>query len=151
MILINEIRIGLIFRLKVGPLYKKDTPLKEIGREDLILLGNRGEPWLNEEYKPVPITPEILESCGFVKSKRRYGPLGYRGESIVERDVFTKYKDPDREIKKMEILYGNIERGKKGFKFGKTQVLYFHQLQNIYFSLFAEEITIEVTKGYVIW
>lgn len=72
-------------------------------------------------FSPIPLTPEILEKCGFVK----YEPMMYRlkeGWHWIAVDTNS--------------LYIN----------GKQVVLieYLHQLQNLYFALTGEELTINL-------
>ena len=84
----------------------------------------------NGEYKPIPLTPEILEKCGFDN-------VGLVAYSIKISDY--------------SMLVGN----KTGFelvsrvndKINVVPVLempHLHQLQNLYYALTGEELTIEL-------
>lgn len=86
-------------------------------------------------YEPVPLTPEILEQCGFVKSE---------------------YKDFDHPVLKCRwvsktIVGTNIKpflRFDSMTKLDKpsTDVYYVHQLQNLYYSLTGQELEIKIPQ-----
>jgi hypothetical protein len=124
MIPVNELRIGN----KVLVKYKED----EVGYgEDVIstiesiqsqkVRIKEDEYWHRcEDIEGVVLTSEILEKCGFVKQngypyKFLYGYLRLRNSVF-----FFKYHDIEIEI------------------------LYLHQLQNLYFALTGEELNIQL-------
>lgn len=76
-------------------------------------------------FNPIPLTPEVLEKCGFdyTESLHRLGELeiGYDNEDFMLMQYSLRYK-------KAIIL----------------KVKYLHQLQNLYFALTGEELTINL-------
>jgi hypothetical protein len=69
------------------------------------------------DFDPIPLTPEILEKAGFEK-----GLNGYFFRGGVEYNL------------KRHMLEG----------FGYCEILYVHQLQNLYYALTGEELNIEL-------
>lgn len=84
--------------------------------------------WDLKDCSPIPLSPEILEKCGFVK-KGRYA-IGVGGYQV--------------------FVNGRIEllQPKKGgpyiLAFHEVKIAYLHQLQNLYFALTGEELTINL-------
>lgn len=81
----------------------------------------------NSEYKVIPITPEWLESFGFVKEGRHYA-MG------VHQRLFSGL---------MKLTFnGKLQMWV--FSVGKhsdiTRVEFVHQLQNLYYALTGEEL-----------
>lgn len=79
------------------------------------------------DLTPIPITPEILERCGFSQFKTsvwRNGRLQWVGSL-----VYLKNEDTD------ECYYI------------PTIVDYLHQLQNLYYSLTNQELTFKTTNN----
>lgn len=68
----------------------------------------------------IPITPEILEKCGFEKIAGNYE----KGEIVLGH--------------KMEVLLYNGEQGESPIKLDHINSL--HQLQNLYFALTGTEL-----------
>ncbi len=79
-----------------------------------------------EQYSPIPLTSDILDKCGFVK----------------EYDVYSKSA--------FEIANVTDGNGNKSFVLlnGKNPAsvcfYHLHQLQNLYFALTGEELTIKL-------
>jgi hypothetical protein len=72
---------------------------------------------------PIPLTTEILEKCGF------------------ERDTVTKtevYRFP-----KLSLMRG-LDNEYRFFDIKSAPIKYLHQLQNLYFALTGEELTINL-------
>lgn len=90
-------------------------------------------PHSQNEYSPIALTPEILEKCGF---ERDAG--GWRVK--VSEHLFLYWGEMER-IVRMCFLGGEfsypIYLKKPVYHFQ-----YFHQLQNLYFALTGEELTI---------
>jgi len=80
------------------------------------------------ELKPIPLTPEILEKCGFYKSKTEWIKRTEEDPFIIEFFEFTK-----------AFHYTGGEGVRLGIG-GK----YLHQLQNLYFALTGDELTIKL-------
>lgn len=104
---------SLAKELRIGNIVMRHNDLGQL--EDVILL-----PGMIVEcsefpdlYKPIPLTPELLENFGFV--------LGARIEILVEQG---------EHLTRRIILDGYDNGGLK----------YLHQLQNMYFALTGEEL-----------
>lgn len=86
----------------------------------------------NGWFKPIPLTEDILLKCGFKKEKvssyggadmwQGMGAYSYNGEWIFSGDYRCLH------------LVGYFN----------TQINYLHQLQNLYFALTGEELTIKL-------
>jgi hypothetical protein len=76
-----------------------------------------------QDYQPIELTPEILEKAGFEPYKYYSDTMSYK------RDWFIWTK-------------GWFQ---KGIKILNEDVKYLHQLQNLYFALTGEELTIDAT------
>ena len=83
---------------------------------------------------PIPLTPEILEKCGFEKEQRS----DYDGEYFY---VWIKNGvDIHEGNNSKEFNYATYVKGAQcSFKSG-IGVKYLHQLQNLYFALAGEEL-----------
>ena len=77
-----------------------------------------------EKIKPIPLTEEWLLKFGFEKKLR------YAGITVFY-------------IKSFELKYSH---GSDIFIYDKTLIKYVHSLQNLYFALTGEELTIKTTK-----
>lgn len=75
-----------------------------------------------DQYKPIELTEEWLLKFGFTRQ-----PWGLVIGSLL-------FKDKNHECKELTLEIGN------GFR---TTVKYVHQLQNLYFALTGEELTIK--------
>lgn len=85
-------------------------------------------------YKPIPLTPEILEKCGLVKTyesrhrttfdadKYGHGEIGIVIYHIMYAGMYFRYYSEVKEI----------------------PCKYVHQLQNLYFALTGEELTVNL-------
>lgn len=85
--------------------------------------------WPEEWFSPIPITPEILEWCGFTLSKwpnryEKHVPLMNYNLYIEDGKLFLDCMDS----------YYNEEL---------EHISNLHQLQNLYFSLTGEELQIK--------
>lgn len=92
---------------------------------------NTDEAWANDKIDPIPLTPEVLDKCGFKYVDMMFGgPL----------DVIQYW------IKDCII----IERGGKVCLLNNKEELlqadckYLHQLQNLFFALCGTELTINL-------
>jgi hypothetical protein len=90
-----------------------------------------------DEFEPIPLTPEILEKCGFEKSKEEVYGEEYLGLKLYNG------------ICRYEICFfpGNtftsISLFHKGELIGRTWE-YLHQLQNLYFALTGQELNVKL-------
>lgn len=92
-------------------------------------------------YAPIPLTPEILEKCGFVKEElfdkfegREY--IFYKRSLLINGDQqYLLYSNDSDNI--MEICVN-------GSYAAAPKIKYIHQLQNLYFELKGEELDIKL-------
>jgi hypothetical protein len=79
------------------------------------------------EPEPIPLTPEILEKCGFV---------------IIEQGRLCVW------FEDFELCQLNSDKNKLGLywceHYTGVSIEYLHQLQNIYFALTGEELNIKL-------
>jgi hypothetical protein len=83
-------------------------------------------------FEPIPLTPEILEKCGFDKLRRLY--------------LKSKWYDyPENNKPKLTAINNNeFEISRSGLGSFHPECRYLHQLQNLYFALTGEELTIDL-------
>ena len=115
MIQVNELRIGNWLLYSDGFDKKMVQVDSEIMFEACCL--NKD---FNRTKKPIPLTPEILEKCGFGRNDNYYsnGKMEFKVESLrIGMDV---YMVPN-------ALYC-------------SSIQYLHQLQNLFFALTGEEL-----------
>lgn len=118
MIKLNEIRVG---NWLLDWNTNKPFQLKRVHFE-----------FFSPHHKPIPLTPEILEKCGFVKDEHIQQEFSYilKGASRIS---FVYYK--------ANPSCFSIEQDEKMIDFASGRCKYLHQLQNLYFSLTGEELT----------
>jgi hypothetical protein len=116
----NELRIGNWYQNHKGE-YQQITPrffsslAGGLSWEDQKAAGYSE---LSGYFHPIPLSPEILEKCGF---KDEYGNGRYYF------DGFEYYN------------------GKLWFRTAEIKIQYLHQLQNLYFALTGEELEVNLT------
>lgn len=119
----NELRVGnLIYTFDTDYQYGPDNQflfkIKEIGN---CLYSEDSSAGFDEIY-PIPLTPEILEKCGF---KGNYPSIGILGDGPI---LEIYYKD------------GGLFFVGSEFTYNEPKIQYLHQLQNLYFALTGEEL-----------
>jgi hypothetical protein len=134
MVKANELRIGnwfyynnalkRIVAITSGNTVKLNTLPKMI--EDDIL-----------ELIPIPLTPELLENCGFIRSGCLNDTVYWNEQARISYS-FGNYAYPSEDL-----------RSKPHVEIGRQQIypkrlMYLHQLQNLYFSLTNQELTIHL-------
>lgn len=121
MIAANELRIGNWVNYIMEDKTMPDTP----GPIFLSISGKDAE-----HYNPIPLSPEVLEKCGF--DNQEDGDGGYYHELLSDNGVLF------------------VEGDKKGYTdvfidcWENIRVRYLHQLQNLYFALTSHELTIKL-------
>ena len=116
MITANELRIGNALEYFVEDSLAESEWILNIVDADDIALACKDE-YFNKYYRPIHLTPEILEKCGFENwDKNKYS-----------NDVLCLT------INGEGFLYLANQR--------HVNIFYLHQLQNLYFSLTGEELT----------
>lgn len=143
MIAANELRIGNWVFDRGGKKWQIDcweSPNKVAAKSPCIgeLFGKPmyGHPFTEEiEYLlPIPLTPEILDKCGFELRKRmsdRWAFLEGYYDYIPSQIVFKFSQDG-------LVVYTYDEQFEIIKEF--TYLRYIHQLQNLYFALTGEEL-----------
>jgi hypothetical protein len=79
----------------------------------------------DEDYSPIPLTPEILQACGFMKIQGK--------EDIYRREQLQLYHGLRTTM--CYTRYNSDEYCYLG-----TTITYLHELQNLYFSLYKTEL-----------
>lgn len=115
MINVKELRIGNLIFLELG---LPGLNVHTIKGQDIADIAN-GKVTLTS-LTPIPLTPEWLERCGFANE-----PIG--SNSYIKEDV--------------KIFNFNDDGIYKMWNY-KVEVKNVHQLQNLYFALTGEELTI---------
>jgi hypothetical protein len=141
MIAANELRIGnyLVFRNFIQP----DQIIKIDARWFCSLAGGRStheikpDEEINNYYSGIPLTPEILQKCGF-----EFEPCGISGADMWQGISFWK--------KGVITLRGNVSTAKGGVLhlsgYYNSQIKFIHQLQNIYFALTGKELEVNLEQ-----
>jgi hypothetical protein len=123
----NELRIGNYFIDTIGA-YANPNTIQQVESID----NNGVNTWQDmsasgccpfDKMKPIPLTPEILEKCGF--KKRRGGAYGI----IWHKERIDIIKDEDK------LYYRQFQR---------LPIRYLHQLQNLYYALTGEELEVHL-------
>lgn len=82
-----------------------------------------------DDYKPIPLTEELILKCGFIKiTKNTVGEFVYRIPD-VQFFLYVQYVQKNERI-------GFIGRNK--------WFLYLHELQNFYYAWFGEELEVNL-------
>ena len=128
MITPQELRIGNWVNHKIVEKWERvdsidyDQLLKSNGVEQYYI--NRFQ---LEDYEPIPLSPEILEKCGF--NKKTYGGAGlFYVNGLVHISEYLNYLNCDP--------YGSVENS--------VSVQYLHQLQNLFYVLTGQELEIKL-------
>lgn len=122
MIQANELRIG-------NWVNWKDEPVRVWGLKEGVYVEGSDLP-REEEIEPIPLTPEILEKCGFEK---RF----IFDDEYIFTDSF--YIDENGRVFYTEWEGSDNRGGLENRYF--TEVKHLHQLQNLYFVLIGTELT----------
>jgi hypothetical protein len=128
----NELRINnWVYALKATP-----SPIQVSFNKDF-------EIWKTYDYDPIPITPKILEKCGFKKSlhpkldkncwSKNFGDLEFIISNKIFLDVYTKY-NPSYEVRYFDYNFITTKKG----------INYVHQLQNLYFAITGKELEVKL-------
>jgi len=128
----NELRIGNLVQDELGiekmlRVYRIDEAAITCGDKEF------SHPYLPETLKPIPLTPEVLEKCGF--GARKFIEIGKY--SYLEIDMTVVNTIGYRAIIQLEENdEGVIER------YFMPHIKHLHQLQNLYYALTGTELTI---------
>jgi len=120
----KELRIGSMLNTFVGRvLGQRQMVIVDLNHLKHIQEGNK------YGYEPIPLTAEWLERCGFEKNCDEWS--NYSEDKNVEKSICLDQDDD-------EIYYSAGE----GVRLS-VNIEYVHQLQNLYFALTGEELTIK--------
>ncbi len=141
MIQANEVRIENWVNTQQG--WGKIRTIEEGDEGEFIgiVSNDTGSVWLRLPYdgeiNPIPLTPEILESCGF--EKYTHEP-GYAIGSDEKNERCNEYSKG-----KLSIMdWGNGFFLSNSFSFDlRIELNHLHQLQNLYFALTGKELEIK--------
>lgn len=106
----------------------------------------------NNEYEPIPLTPEILERFGFDRNM---------GGWLLEGDINQKsFRSDDESKYGWSLEMTDVDDNDVHFRIGYSKILikdaparhikYLHQLQNLYHALTGEELGIKENNKEVI-
>jgi hypothetical protein len=109
---------------------ENDMPC-QIDGQDILNIEYCGSGY-NEIHSPIPLTPEILERCGWIWNE--------------ECNSFEKYPNGDA---RMNLQKVDVNSSYTMFNYVLKAVIvkrihFLHQLQNIYYSLTGEELKVEL-------
>jgi hypothetical protein len=121
MINANELRIGNWVEL-THPFNTSQSIRAAVKSEDILNADKIGT-----EFHPIPLTPEILEKCGFEKDGEDFFiiKIGRKSFSIYVEDIPDIVYSPD-----IGVPHNSLN----------APIDYLHQLQNLYFSLTGVEL-----------
>lgn len=137
MIKANELRIGnyILINSKISKIFN-------VSDEGVnMVIDTLGHFPINEFEKlsdctAIPLTPEILEKCGFKRDTVYF----YR-YSIGSFNIHKTLKDFKKaDTKENRCFRLALDLG----EFLKTEIQYLHQLQNLYFALTGEELNVKL-------
>ncbi|MCE5225881.1 MAG: hypothetical protein LLG05_08460 [Porphyromonadaceae bacterium] len=135
----NELRIGNVVgigdlhigttTMYLGAARIFDVKLIKSNQINIHQIDNKGfGTVLPEELQPIPLTPELLEKCGFKSNHPTYYYI-----PIEDNCLHVYYSNNGLygyNVKYMHAYLGEIK--------------YLHQLQNLYFALTGEELEIDL-------
>ena len=128
MIQANELRIGNILNV-AGNWWHVDSIISN-GEKDYELYFKENDQYDHSaNAKPIPLTPEVLERCGFECKKNFVGSIDC---SHNEFDIDLRLNDDGG----YSFFGSEFVHGVSNF--------YLHQLQNLYFALTGEELEIKL-------
>jgi hypothetical protein len=133
MIQANELRLGNLVYF-TGNGNNNICPVTELWRNELEVsyVGNSlCLKYDNEDLQPIPLTPELLEKCGFVKD-------GYEDAVWYQRQfpVIGELCTSDRLHPLGNFVFDTDT--------DTLKIFYLHQLQNLYHSLTGKELNIKL-------
>lgn len=147
MINTTELRIGnWILDTEEAPHYFQVEEIRKYVGYELWAYYRKGS-IKSKSPEPIPLSEEILLKCGFEKSSEYWYAIKFKvytemgGTQINELSI-------NPEIGKCNIEFvgyiGAPMKGDSGVLLSDYQTRYLHQLQNLYFALTGEELTINI-------
>lgn len=128
----KELRIGNWIEIKPPPNCDSGICMVEVIKRSSASLHCESEDYFiadvpYEKIKPIELTPSILEQCGFEESTQTF--FIWYTYGLVERQFRLDYSAESE----YHWVQGHIS----------VEIKYLHQLQNLYFSLFSEELNFQ--------
>jgi hypothetical protein len=141
----NELRIGSIISINGENVIVDHIKCNEDSvtvKDGFIIVFNGGdlETDGNDNIKPIPLTPSILEAAGF-ELINSFHPTYYFSQSDAVLELLLS---PDEKTW-MTKIYNNYSELSTRFVLIKN-TYYLHELQNLYFSLTGTELEIDIEK-----
>lgn len=97
-----------------------------------------------KRYSPIPLTPEILEKCGFEQEGTEAGDDGAMelGDTNMEKGTAFLYVPKEGRYMQKESLglWVGQEYGQQQIQVNIDKCQYLHQLQNLFYALTGEEL-----------
>lgn len=126
----KELRIGNLVQDAISlekslPVYKLESGVVTCG-SDLF-----SYPYLTEQIKPIPLTPEILQKCGFACMFMQEVWSVEAEFGILSIALTNPDKHPDGNL----VVFEGVRL---------FSIKYLHQLQNLYFALTGQELNVEL-------
>lgn len=115
-------------KLRIGNYVEFADSVYKVNHHTFSILAREKE---NHKYKPIPLTEEWLLKFGCVES--------HKGEDFV--NYWNQGKDFS-----IDIVDGEIFNYRLYERYRTKSITYVHQLQNLYFALTGEELTIKQTE-----
>lgn len=158
MINANELRIGnwVDFCYKHKGEYKRRSCQVISIEEKKVVVLDKGVSLVDEFY-PIPLTPEILEACGFRLDSESQYRCAYNGitrlDKVYAESIFSG-DDPNlhidcimdaegKEVRRIGVN-GFVYLGMYGNAGTPVDLKYLHQLQNCYYFLTNKELIYKV-------
>lgn len=91
------------------------------------------------DLEPIPLTPEILEKCGWVTLDAESDIMTWGPED----DSFSISNNGGLDDERNQPYYFACDRN---FIELKREIKYLHQLQNLYFALTGEELPVNLSE-----
>jgi len=140
MIAANELRIGNYIKDRGGKVLKIDWFEKNKACCQNMFMGQEVHP-LTEDFgymDPIPLTPEILERCGFIEEDIFY-QMGRGGVFVAEKSKgYLTINERRYKVFPVNETFVLVLFFDKGFELASFD--YLHQLQNLIFALTGKEL-----------
>ena len=140
--MIKELRLGNYVKTTISRWRGQGFPILAI-KQDAVSFDklNDGQYiWvMAENLKPIPLSPEILEKCGF----KEYIEMGKGESGLWEhlKSLKSGYTFAWNYDKRVMIMHP----GNSISHWLDVKIEYLHQLQNLYFALTGEELEVNLT------